>query len=59
MKTNDLTDNIDIRHLHDLSDKDVVRLKKYLKAYKRLTDDLCTPSIAKEANATSTTGVRE
>ena len=36
VKLNDLTDNMDIRRLPYLSDKDVKRLKKYLKAYKRL-----------------------
>ena len=34
VKLNDLTDNMDIRRLPYLSDKDVKRLKKYLKAYK-------------------------
>lgn len=29
--------NMDIRRLPYLSDKDIKRLKKYLKAYKRLT----------------------
>lgn len=37
VKLNDLTDNMDIRRLPYLSDKDVKRLKRYLKAYKRLT----------------------
>ena len=37
VKLNDLTDNMDIRRLPYLSDKDVKRLKKYLKAYKQLT----------------------
>ena len=36
LKINDLSDNMDIRRLPYLSDKDVKRLKKYLKAYKRL-----------------------
>lgn len=36
VKIYDLTDNMDIRRLPYLSDKDVKRLKKYLKAYKRL-----------------------
>ena len=36
VKLNDLTDNMDIRRLPYLSDKDVKRLKKYLKAYKQL-----------------------
>ena len=39
VKRNDLTDNMDIRRLPYLSDKDVKRLKKYLKAYKRLTGE--------------------
>ena len=39
VKINDLTDNMDIRRLPYLSDKDVKRLKKYLKAYKRLTGE--------------------
>ena len=37
VKINDLTDNMDIRRLSDLTDKDVQRLRKYLKAYKELT----------------------
>lgn len=36
VKINDLTDNMDIRRLPYLNDKDVKRLKKYLKAYKKL-----------------------
>ena len=39
VKLNDLTDNMDIRRLPYLSDKDVKRLKKYLKAYKQLSDE--------------------
>lgn len=39
VKINDLTDNMDIRRLPYLSDKDIKRLKKYLKAYKRLTGE--------------------
>jgi hypothetical protein len=39
VKINDLTDNMDIRRLPYLSDKDVKRLKKYPKAYKRLTGE--------------------
>ena len=35
VKLNDLSDNMDIRRLPYLSDKDVKRLKRYLKAYKR------------------------
>ena len=37
VKLNDLTDNMDIRRLPYLSDKDVKRLKRYLRAYKQLT----------------------
>ena len=36
VKINDLSDNMDICRLPYLSDKDVKRLKKYLKAYKKL-----------------------
>ena len=36
VKINDLSDNMDIRRLPYLSDKDVKRLKKDLKAYKKL-----------------------
>ena len=36
VKINDLTDNMDIRRIPYLSDKDIKRLKKYLKAYKKL-----------------------
>ena len=36
VKINDLSDNMDIRRLPYISDKDVKRLKKYLKAYKKL-----------------------
>lgn len=36
VKLNDLTDNMDIRRLPYISEKDVKRLKKYLKAYKQL-----------------------
>lgn len=39
VKLNDLSDNMDIRRLPYLSDKDVKRLKKYLKAYKQLSDE--------------------
>ena len=37
VKLNDLSDNMDIRRLPYISDKDVKRLKKYLKAYHELT----------------------
>lgn len=39
VKLNDLSDNMDIRRLPDISDKDVKRLKKYLRAYKQLTGE--------------------
>ena len=39
VKLNDLTDNMDIRRLPYLSDKDVKRLKRYLRAYKQLTGE--------------------
>ena len=37
VKINDLTDNMDVRRYKELSDRDVKRLKKYLKAYHELT----------------------
>ena len=37
VKLNDLSDNMDIRRLPYILDKDVKRLKKYLKSYKQLT----------------------
>ena len=37
VKINDLTDNMDIRRYKELSDWDVKRLRKYLKAYQELT----------------------
>ena len=39
VKINDLSDNMDIRRLPYLSDKDIKRLKKYLKAYKKLVGE--------------------
>ena len=36
VKINDLTDNMDIRRLSDLTEKDVQRLRKYLQAYRSL-----------------------
>lgn len=39
VKINDLSDNMDIRRLPYLSDKDIKRLKRYLKAYKQLTGE--------------------
>lgn len=37
VKINDLTDNMDIRRLSTISDKDIDRLRKYHKAYKQLS----------------------
>ena len=37
VKINDLTDNMDIRRLQDITDSDVKRLRKYLRAYQELT----------------------
>ncbi len=39
VKLNDLTDNMDIRRLPYLSDMDIERLKRYLRAYRRLTGE--------------------
>lgn len=39
VKLNDLTDNMDIRRLAYISEKDVKRLRKYLKAYKQLLSE--------------------
>ena len=39
VKLNDLADNMDIRRLPYISEKDVKRLKKYLKAYKQLVGE--------------------
>lgn len=36
VKINDLTDNMDVRRLQTLTDADVQRLRKYLKAYQSL-----------------------
>ena len=40
VKLNDLSDNMDIRRLPSLSENDIKRLKKYLRAYKQLTGEL-------------------
>ena len=40
VKINDLTDNMDIRRMPEVSDKDMVRLNKYLKAYRQISDAL-------------------
>lgn len=38
VKMNDLSDNMDIRRLKELNDTTVSRIRKYLKAYKFLTE---------------------
>lgn len=40
VKLGDLRDNMDISRLPDLGDREIKRLKKYHKAYKRLTEAL-------------------
>lgn len=40
VKLNDLTDNMDIRRMGQVKEKDVKRLNKYLRAYKLLAADL-------------------
>jgi len=37
VKLNDLADNMDIRRLNELTNSDVIRLRKYLKAYRNLS----------------------
>ncbi|SEW33773.1 phosphohydrolase [Chitinophaga arvensicola] len=36
VKLNDLTDNMDIRRMTDVKEKDIARLNKYLHAYRRI-----------------------
>ncbi|PSL46845.1 hypothetical protein CLV51_103830 [Chitinophaga niastensis] len=36
VKLNDLTDNMDIRRMTDVKEKDIARLNKYLQAYRRI-----------------------
>lgn len=38
VKLNDLSDNMDIRRINELNDIAIKNLRKYLKAYKRLTE---------------------
>ena len=40
VKINDLTDNMDVRRYKELTDWDVKRLRKYLKAYQELTKQI-------------------
>ncbi|PUZ24520.1 HD domain-containing protein [Chitinophaga costaii] len=37
VKLNDLTDNMDIRRIPELTEKDISRLNKYLRAYRTIT----------------------
>lgn len=37
VKLNDLTDNMDIRRMPEVTEKDIARLNKYLKAYKQVS----------------------
>lgn len=39
VKINDLTDNMDIRRLKELNEAEFQRMRKYLKAYKQLTEN--------------------
>lgn len=45
VKLNDLTDNMDIRRMGEVREKDVKRLNKYLRAYRLLAADLDSESI--------------
>lgn len=36
VKINDLIDNLDVKRLHEITEKDVARLNKYLAAYREL-----------------------
>ena len=38
VKLNDLLDNMDINRLNELTDQDLHRLNKYLRAYKKLNE---------------------
>ena len=38
VKLNDLTDNMDLRRLKELTDDDVIRIRKYINAYNQLTN---------------------
>ncbi len=38
VKLNDLTDNMDIRRMNSVTEKDIARLNKYLKAYRELSE---------------------
>lgn len=37
VKLNDLTDNMDLRRIPEVSEKDISRLNKYLKAYRKIS----------------------
>lgn len=38
VKLNDLTDNMDVRRMNSVTEKDIARLNKYLKAYRELSE---------------------
>ncbi|KAA2243553.1 HD domain-containing protein [Chitinophaga agrisoli] len=38
VKLNDLTDNMDIRRMPAVTEKDIARLNKYIKAYRQVSD---------------------
>ena len=40
VKINDLSDNMDVRRFDVIREKDIQRLNKYLRAYRRLTQNL-------------------
>ena len=40
VKLNDLTDNMDVRRMQEVTERDVKRLNKYLKAWKRINAKL-------------------
>lgn len=40
VKINDLTDNLDLKRIPEVGEKDVPRFNKYLKAYRRITKAL-------------------
>ena len=43
VKINDLTDNMDVRRFTVMTEKDLKRINKYLKAYRQLTEILIQP----------------
>jgi hypothetical protein len=43
VKLNDLTDNMDVRRMPEVQEKDVARLNKYLRAYRQVSAALMQP----------------